>query len=296
MLPLEAEVVEREVVALCTERSEAIARFLESQATLDVAVAALLRPSPAASAGPAPDATPVASDERVERLRGEIAGLRARISRLEGEPERPETGPALAALRDELAEAVADLASIEGSGTDAVAAAPADAVPVPSEETADPTAPDPVASLPPPGTEPPGAAPAIAAEAPPAEPRSGPTEWRVIHAVRAEGGPWRVRLQASREISLPVPAPSVADEDGGTAAVTETLWRTVVESDPPFTATVGEILPDGMALRAVSAEGVEIGDPDDPDAAPATVPFGAADDFLPGAADWDFQVLGKDGS
>ena len=296
MLPLEAEVVEREVVALCTERSEAIARFLESQATLDVAVAALLRPSPAASAGPPSDATPAASDERVERLRGEIAGLRARISRLEGEPERPETGPALAALRAELAEAQADLASIEGAGTDAVAAAPDDAVPVPSEATADPPAPDQAASLPPPGAEPPDASPAVAAEAAAVEPRSGPTEWRVIHAVRAEGGPWRVRLQASRKISLRVPVPSVADGDGGTAAVTETRLRTVVESDPPFTATVGEILPDGMALRAVTPEGVKIGDPDDPDAEPVTVPFGAADDFQPGAADWDFLVLGDDGS
>lgn len=294
LLPLEAEVVEREVIALCTQRSEAITRFLEAQATLDGAVGVLRPPSPSVETGPPVDAVPGLASDRVERLREEVAGLRDRIARLEGEPERPETAATLSDLRDDLAAAQADLARIEGAAGDEDAAVAASAVPPPSMAPTDTVAAE-AAPLAPPGAEPAGAAPALAAEAVPADPRTGPTEWLVIHAVRAEGGPWRVRLQASREITFPVPVPAVAEGGGGTASGAEPRWRTVVESDPPFTATVGQTLPDGMVLRGVTPEGVEIGDPADPDADPVTVLFGTGDHFAPGAADWDFVFLGEDG-
>lgn len=114
MLPLETAAVEREVLALCTERAEAMARFLDAQSELNEAIALVRVPSPApkASASVAPDLY----ESRVERLRGEVASLRARIARLEGQPELPETEAALAELREELAAAEAELeiAEIEG--------------------------------------------------------------------------------------------------------------------------------------------------------------------------------------
>ena len=310
MLPQQAEVVEREVLALCTERVEAIAAFLAGQARLDAALAEL-RVSDASPGTAAPDGA------RMERLRGEIAGLRDRIARLEGQPERPETEATLAGLRGELASAQADLARLEGgaaSGDPQVV--PAD--PAELEETGDVAAPSAPETLPPPGsgllaapgpdaqdppltdgsvtahappgTVMPGASPALAAAASDA-PRPGPTEWRAVFAVRQDGGPWLVRLQGSREIRLPVPVSGTGEAGSDAVIPSDIRWKSVTESDLPVDLSVGDLLPDGTALLAVTPAGVEIGDPDDPDAEPVLVRFATADDSDPGALEWDFKVI-----
>lgn len=309
--PLEANAVESEVIALCTERSEAIARFLAAQERLDRALAERRAPSAtAASAMPGPD------DARMERLRGEIENLRARIARLEGEPERPETDAALADLRDDLATAVADLALMErGEGTASgtsdipppVAAvtdadetdppetdiAPPSVADAPGPDTQDadsedglasvppPTSDPAAASIPPPGTDLSGTTSPMAAQAAPGLPE-GTAEWRVVHAVRRDGGPWQVRLQADRMTPISIP--------GATAEAPATfIFRPV--SDPPVTLAVGDVLPDGLALLAVTPEGVEIGDPEDPEAVPLLVRFATAGDSDPGVLEWDVQLL-----
>lgn len=328
MLPLEAEAVEREVLALCTERSEAIAGVLAAQSRIDAALAELrasAAPSETAgSAAAAPD------NARMDRLRGEIAGLRSRIARLEGQPERPETEATLADLRGDLATSEAELARLEGGVTasgdpDALATVPADPAsaetvgPASAPETLPPPgsgllvpgpetgAPGPQAadggiaavpptdgagtSLPPPGALPPGTSPAMSAAAS-AAPQSGPTEWRAVFAVRRDGGPWLVRLQGSREILFPVPASTAGDADDTAAIPSGIGRRSVTESDPPVDLSVGDLLPDGTALLGVTPEGVEIGDPDDPDAETVLVRFATAGDSEPGALEWDFQVIG----
>ena len=284
ILPLEAEAVEREVLALCTERAEAIARFLAAQERLDGALAE--RRAAAVNAEPGSD------DADMERLRIQIESLRNRIARLEGQPEGPETDATLTDLRDDLAVAEAALALMEGGGetspgtpdvpppvaavTDAVddKASTTEIAPPPGDHAAD--------SLPPPGTDPTGETPVPAAEAAPELPSEGPAEWRVVHAVRRDGGPWQVRLQADR--MMPIPVPSATPEAPATF-----IFRPV--SDPPVTLAVGDILPDGMALLAVTPEGVEIGDPDDPYSEPVLVRFATAGDSDPGALEWDVQVL-----
>ena len=313
--PLEANAVESEVIALCTERSEAIARFLAAQERLDRALAERRAPSAtAANAGPGPD------DARMERLRGEIESLRARIARLEGEPERPETDAALADLRDDLATAEADLALMErGEGTasgtsdipppvatltdpdesdlpetNIAPPSAADALGAPGPDTQDadsddgiasvppPTSDPAAASLPPPGTDPTGATSPMAAQATPGLPE-GTAEWRVVHAVRRDGGPWQVRLQADRMTPISIP--------GATAEAPATfIFRPV--SDPPVTLAVGDLLPDGLALLAVTPEGVEIGDPEDPEAVPLLVRFATAGDSDPGVLEWNVEPLG----
>lgn len=318
MLPLEAAAVEREVLALCTERSEAMAAFMAAQERLDGALAER-RASAAASSGPPPEADHGPDDASMDRLRGEIESLRARIARLEGEPERPETEATLAGLRDELATAEADLAQLEGgaapagnpdvpppgsvatggaesgdtsaadpfppSVTELVVAAAPDAQSLPGPPLTD----DSVVSVPPPGTllspTPAQAAPGL---------QEGPTEWQVVFAVRGADGPWHVRLQGRREISFPVPVAAAADGNGDVAAAipTEVRLRTVTESDPPVDVSVGGILPDGLEVLAVTDEGVALGDPWDPDAAPILVRFATAGDSEPGALAWDFDLLG----
>ncbi len=331
MLPLEAAAVEREVLALCTERSEAMAGFLAAQERLDGALAAV-RASAASSSATAASTADGPDDARMGRLRGEIAGLRARIARLEGEPERPETGATLAGLRDDLVTAEADLARMEGgvaaSGDPGAlpSAAPGpgtaegpallatETVRIPGtgppasvspDTQADPGSLSPddgIASLPPPGAKPDTGVPADGSVAVPPpgtaqaapDPREGPTEWQVVFAVRKADGPWRIRLQGRREIAFPVPVAASADGDANGAAVipTDVRWRTVTESDPPVDLSVGEALPDGLELLAVTPEGVEIGDPGDPNTAPVLVPFATAGDSDPGALAWDFRILG----
>lgn len=317
MLPLEAAAVEREVLALCTERSEAMAAFMAAQERLDGALGER-RASAAASSGTPPEEDSGPGDTRMERLRGEIESLRARIARLEGEPERPETAATLAGLRDELATAEADLALLEGGAAPAGNAdvPPPGSVAAGDAAAGDPPAPDP---LPPPGTEPVAATTpnaqavsdppltdgAVASVPPPgtflspnpaqAAPglQEGPTEWQVVFAVRGADGPWRVRLQGRREISFPVPVAAAAEGDGDGAAMipTEVRWRTVTESDPPVDVSVGGTLPDGLEVLAVTDEGVELGDPGDPYAEPILAPFATAGDSEPGALAWDFSIL-----
>ena len=115
---LEAAAVELEVLRICTDRAEAIARLMDAQARLDGALGVLRASGPTLSA-------PVVADGRVEGLRSEVASLRVRIARLEGEPEGPETEAALLELRDDLATAEADLARIEEAAV-AVGSSPAD--------------------------------------------------------------------------------------------------------------------------------------------------------------------------
>lgn len=110
MLPLEKAAVNREVLAICTERAEAIARFLDAQSGLDQALAIVRAPSPAVAA--TADGTG-AVGVRLDELRGEIEFLRERIALLEAEPEGPETEAKLADLRADLEATEAELARVE---------------------------------------------------------------------------------------------------------------------------------------------------------------------------------------
>lgn len=285
MLPLEAEAVESEVVALCTERAEAIARFLDAHARLNGALALVRAPVPIPAAGPPP------ANDRVERLRGEVASLRSRIARLEGEPERPETDAALADLRDELSAAEAELARVREPAAPDQAEAAAETVPALEAANGEPTSGD----LPPPGADP---SMELAALPPPSEdnaatnsaPSSRLVAWRVVHVVRSDGGPWEVRLQAAREEAVPVPT---GDDPDAPALAPAVRWVPVL--DPPVTLAVGEALPDGLTLLDVAPDGVRLADPDAPGAEPILLPLVAADESEPGALEWDFQVLGGEG-
>lgn len=328
---LSAAAVELEVVVMCRDRAEAIASFLEEHARLRGALG-LVRGSGLA---PAPVAAPAAADDRVEHLQEEIASLRGRIARLEGEPELPETDSALVKLRDDLALAEAELARIEEAGI--TTATPADVLSpvadgpageaVPSMAAEAPAVPGlsevaeevaglaldltlappvkrpaeaaaPLDALPPPGTAPADAE--VAALPPvwsgegaqPSLPAPMRTEtsvqvrnraWRVIHAVRSEGRQWEVRLQATREEGVSEPAPGTEGQD---AAALPHVVRWFPVLDPPVTRAVGEALPDGLTVLAVTRDGVELGDPGAPDAPPTLVPFATGDESVPGASDW----------
>lgn len=123
MEALETAAVEVEVLTICTERAEAIARLLDAQGRLDGALAVQRATVPTPSAVLA-----TVADDRVERLRDEIVSLRDRIARLEGEPEGAETESTLAELRGDLATAEADLARMEEADA-AASASPADLLP-----------------------------------------------------------------------------------------------------------------------------------------------------------------------
>ena len=130
---LEAAAVELEVLRICTDRAEAIARLMDAQARLDGSLGILRASGATPSAVPAP----VMADGRMEGLRSEVASLRARIARLEEEPEGPETEAALLELRGDLATAEADLARIEEEAAIADAVAPSDVVPPNPDWTGD---------------------------------------------------------------------------------------------------------------------------------------------------------------
>lgn len=239
------------------------------------------------------NAEPGPDDADMERLRVQVESLRNRIARLEGQPEGPETGATLADLRDDLAVAEAALALMEGGGETppgtpdmlppVAAVTDADEDEPSAAEIAPPPTGDQAAeSLSPPGTDPTGETPVPAAEAAPELPSEGPAEWRVVHAVRRDGGPWQVRLQADRMTPIPIP--------GATPEAPDTfIFRPV--SDPPVTVAVGDVLPDGLELLAVTSEGVELGDPGDPEADPVLLLFATAGDSEPGALEWDVHVL-----
>jgi len=299
MLPLEAAAVETEVLALCTERAEAVSRFLSAQARLDGALAEALAPPSGPDAPAGPQAGAASADDRVERLRGEIDGLRGRIARLEGRPERPETGAALADLRAGLAEAEAELARAEAGARDpgvpgdvpppvsaarasgaSTGADPSAAGAVPAGAT--PPRPDP----PPPAEELPEPAPVDTAAAPPAQ-------WRVIFAARRGDGPWRVRLQATRReaVILPAGPGSAAGDPGSGGDPPVTVWRPV--TDPPVTLAVGDPLPGGLTLLAVTPEGVRLGRADAPDSGPGLVRLDTGDPAAPGESGWDGGTVGE---
>ena len=80
MMPLEAVAVEAEVLRLCTERAEAINRFLGTQVELDAAVAGLHTPTRDLRTTTFPEAAAMIT------LRDENDTLRARIKQLETDP------------------------------------------------------------------------------------------------------------------------------------------------------------------------------------------------------------------
>ena len=330
---LEAAAVEDEVIAICAERTELIARLVEQQSRLDGALAVLRAPG---AAPPVAAPAPAVADDRVDTLRQEIASLRTRIAVLEGEPEGPETAAALAELRAELVTAQADLERIEDPGVAGTAAPEDDLPPVLGETDGEiapavPAAPPVVAGLsrsvddliPPlmrsespfsdvPQAEaeaevlgdrgsvpddplaPPGAAPAgrEAALDPEDSVQVRNRAWQVIHAVRSDGGEWEIRLQATREEAAVDPDP--LSENPGSAVVPPFVrWFPVL--DPPVTRAVGEVLPDGLTVLAVTSDGVELGNPEDPDSAPTVVPFATGDESAPGTADWEFAIITEDG-
>ena len=329
---LSAAAVELEVVVMCRERAEAIASFIDAEARLRGALALLRAPGQA----PVPVPVPAVTDDRVEHLQEEIASLRGRIARLEGEPELPETDSALVKLRDDLALAEAELARIEEAGI-AVATTPADVLPPVADGTAGESVPSmaagapaepvlsevaeevaglvtdltlatpvkrpaeadaPLDSLPPPGAAP---AEAEVAALPPVGSGEGAqsslpvplrtetsvqvrnSAWRVIHAVRSDGRQWEVRLQATREEGVIEPAPV---PEGGDAVALPSLVRWFPVLDSPVTRAVGEVLPDGLTVLAVTPDGVELGDPGAPDTAPTLVPFATGNESVPGVSDW----------
>lgn len=293
MLPLEAEAVEREVLALCTERSEAMARFLDAQARLNGALAVVRAPQATPGGGP----VPAAADDRVERLRSEVATLKSRIARLEGDPERPETEALRKDLSDQLATAEADLALAEETagrvGAGQADVPPPDAAGIPVLATGPETGREEPAPLPPPGVAAPETEVAVEqpAEAWPAEdaapvpvtgPRGRRTEWRLIHAVRRDDGQWHVRLQGTRELPVRIP--------GATPDAPERIhWQPVL--DPPVTLSEGDVLADGLALLKVLPDGVMLDDPASPDGEPVLVPFVTGESIAAGHAEWDFETI-----
>ena len=108
-------------------------------------------------------------------------------------------------------------------------------------------------------------------------PPDQPTQWQVIHAVRKADGPWTVLFHGTREIAISVPGPTPEDPPTIT-------WQTITE--PPVTRGVGETLPDGLILKAVTDEGVTLSDPIAPEAAPVLLSFASDDDHTPGVLEW----------
>ena len=322
--------MEREVLALCIERSRQVRDWADALASGRAAIAAI-------SGAPVPDGpAPDLSADQVAALETEIADLRTRIARLEGAPEQPETAGALAGLRGELATAEAALAQARSAqaplpqpgAVDRIAepaeetpdaarpspagapdpttaqTAPAEAVPVtarpdpepdpgrtgsppvtPASETAVPVTPTSVTPAPVAPSPPTNVASPTGPQGPEALPPDRPTRWQLVHAVRRGEAPWQVRLQGSREIAISVP--------GATAEDPPTVrWQVV--SDPPVTVAVGERLPDGLILEAVSVQAVVLRDPLTPDAPPLRLLF--EKDPAPGALDWVVKRLDEEGS
>ncbi|MCY4288596.1 MAG: hypothetical protein OXC63_08385 [Aestuariivita sp.] len=295
MLPLEAAAVEREVLALCTERAEAMAKFLAAQAELDTSLRlARAVPTTTESAIPAP----------IQAVRAEVAGLRSRIARLESGPELPETAANLARLREQLVAAESKLRDAQAapagdeSDTETAVAAAADVIPATAAIEVEPVAAPPRAVetdllAVPPAAEAPiplTTVPVVLADPLPidetelipvsaAEVLIRAEEWSVVHVIRNPAGEWQVMLQFSHEVGLPVPGAAADDS----AAI---RWQPVL--DPPKTYRVGDEVQDGWELTKVTATAVELARPDS-DADPIVLEL--ATETTPGEFSWDVRRI-----
>ena len=273
--PLQTAAVEAEVLALCTERAEAIAAFLRKRVLLDAALGRLQTPT--SSGATSTPRSPSLPESQVEALRTEIGALNDRIARLESEPQQPETEERLNQLRADLEVAETELAL---AGAAAPTGIPSDAgsdaaqsVPESASSSSSNT------SL----AQPPGSA----NEAQPATtftPTGRPPVWNVLYAVRSADGPWQVALQATREIPISIPA---ADPN-----VPPTIhWQTTL--DEPVTLSVNDKLTDGRTLLAVTDEGVTLGNPSARAVAQDLIPFDY--DPTPGTLEWRVIKEEEDG-
>ncbi|MCY4304382.1 MAG: hypothetical protein OXC62_06330 [Aestuariivita sp.] len=296
MLPLETAAVEREVLALCTERAETISSFLRAQERLDIAIS-LVRVSDISS-------NLEASDGLVDRLRDDVSDLRTRITRLEQGPERPETRATLARLRDDLDIAEADLAQAERARGRGVTSQDSDSA---DESTTSPQTSPPeatpattVPAIEPSDRDPPPLDDSAGADrsiAPPSSATIAPevdlsvaqvateqsvvSDWEVLHAVKRGDDDWRVLLQGSREIQMLIP--STTPDSPPTIHVS-------IERDPPITVSINEDLPDGWRVRDVTDDGVELEDTDDPSHVQV---LRFSDDHTPGNVAWTVSTLAE---
>ena len=258
------------------------ARSTDPRAALGDCPAELLRQ--AWSENPALEAAAVEREvaefciDRIERLESLVAWQRRYSEELgildaaapapaqQIDPQPGTTGEA-----DAVAETEPDRAESAGQTTpEPEAVSEAESPPVEQNTASEPTAP----------------APAPDATAQPLMPSGGaahgdlppdrPTHWQVIHAVRAGDGPWDVLFHGTREIAISVPGATPEDPP-------VIRWQTITE--PPVTLAVNEALPDGLVLRAVTDEGVTLGDPIAPEAEPTLIRF--APDTTPGVLEWN---------
>ena len=271
--PLQTAAVEAEVLALCTERAEAIAAFLRKRVLLDAALGRLQGPT-SADATLTPQ-SPSLPESQVEALRAEIGALKDRIARLEREPQQPETEERLNQLRADLEVAEAELNLATPAET------PAD-----SELREGQAAQDPAAiNLPDTSRVPQGSSNAAqpSTTAIPVSLPERPPVWNVLYAIRSADGPWQVALQATREIPITIPATDPNEPP-------TIRWQTHV--DEPVTLAVNDKLSDGRTLLAVTDEGVTLGDPAARAVAQDFIPFEY--DPTPGTLEWKVIKEEKD--
>ena len=271
--PLQTAAVEAEVLALCTERAEAIAAFLRKRVLLDAALGRLQGPT-SADATLTPQ-SPSLPESQVEALRAEIGALKDRIARLEMEPQQPETEERLNQLRADLEVAEAELNLATPAET------PAD-----SELREGQAAKDPAAiNLPDTSRVPQGSSNAAqpSTTAIPVSLPERPPVWNVLYAIRSADGPWQVALQATREIPITIPATDPNEPP-------TIRWQTHV--DEPVTLAVNDKLSDGRTLLAVTDEGVTLGDPAARAVAQDFIPFEY--DPTPGTLEWKVIKEEKD--
>ena len=208
MMPLEAIAVEAEVLRLCTERAEAINRFLAMQVELDAAVAGLHAPARTLRSSTPSEALALIA------LRDENDTLRARIKQLETDPGTTQNAD---------------------SALNASSAA-VDTVAQPTPGRADNGPP-----------RLPLGTPGILAGAPAAAATTR-TEWQVLYTVRAAEGHWRAAF-------LGVGGEFITLRDGIEQDL-RTEWRSTVEG--PFIGTIGDMLPDGQRIAAITEHGVQL--------------------------------------